>query len=234
MATAVCAGRAPRRPAVQPLAGRRPGLLRRRLVQLASCGRRARRPRSRPTTFPIRPTRRTCWRSSGRRRTGGSARPPSTNRPTAATASPPRRSSSRAPAPSCWASRSRAPIRASSISSIAAPRAAPDARALGRRGRDLDDVRHRAVDRRAPASHHRRRSGGSGRHLPARDRRGRRAAGGEPRRRRQLRHADHADGRGAERVRAAGERHGAGRRPAARRRRRDDRRVWRGAPATAA
>ena len=72
------------------------------------------------------------------------------------------------------------------------------------------------------APHHRHRSGGSGRHLPARDRRGRRAAGGEPRRRRQLHHADHADGRGAERVRPAGERHGAGRRSAAERRRPDD------------
>ena len=121
---------------------------------------------------------------------------------------------------------------------IAAPGPHPVLARSADAGATLGDVRPPAVDRRAHRPHHRRGSGRRERHLPARHRRGRRAAGGQPRRRHELHDADHVDGRRAERVRAAGERHGAGRRPvpgdggddrgrgvALRRRRRDLRRL---------
>ena len=154
--------------------------------------------------------------AGGRR---ASARPPSTNRPTAATASPPTPIYvAPAGAELLGVEIARADPRVIYLA-IAAPGPHPMLARSDDAGATLDDARHRAVARRAHRPHHRRRSGRRERHLPARDRRGRRAAGGQPRRRRELRDADHAGGRRAERVRASGERHGAGRRPASRRRR---------------
>ena len=124
-------------------------------IRAAGAARAARwRPRSRPMFFPIRPTRRTCWRSSAAPADAGVAPTRSTNRPTAANV----RCHAALPCArgrhSCWR-RDRARRSAHHLPRDGDARAAPAARAVRRRRRALDDVRPRAVDRRAHRAHRR-------------------------------------------------------------------------------
>ena len=190
-------------------------------IRAAGIARAARSPpRSRPTTFPIRPTPRACWRSSGapadaRARRGRRPRIDRRRRQLRRHAALRRARRRRAAG-----RRDRARRSAHHLPRDRHARTAPGARALGRRGRDTGrrSTSSRRSARARPASSPSIRSTrtsstcactGAGVELLAVSR-----DGGMT-----LRHADHADGRRAERVRAPGERHGAGRRPGAGRRR---------------